>query len=430
MGELVREDTRNMKNCIYVKKPRIENNRITYDYELTGEWEKIFEKDNKFSAEYDCDISMVPEGIAIIPLLGNILPISWVYDACIYIETCDKDFYESISEFKKGYQQMFPMMDFEGKLEVSQIQFNEKEDKNVGAFFSGGADAFNTLVCHAEEKPVLMTLWGADVKWDDEAGWNRVANHLKDTTREFNVESVIIKSNLRDFVKEYELNEFVAKSGDSWWHGFQHGLGIICHAAPVAYTKKMSIIYFASSFTIADKGKVTCASDPTIDNFIKFCGTNIFHDGYEYTRQMKIRNIVNYSNEQEKEIALRVCWQSSGGANCCNCEKCWRTILGIFAEGENPRKFGFNYTDFQLAKIAGKMKYGKDKIFSELRYRPIQEAMRENCNREKLPFSIRWFYDVDITKIDKSNLIKEFFYSFDNVYRRAKSIVKKLLLKK
>lgn len=51
---------------------------------------------------------------------------------------------------------------------------------------------------------------------------------------------------------------------------------------------------------------------------------------------------------------MRVCWESTGGSNCCNCEKCWRTILALYAEGENSREYGFDYTDKQLNQLAKK----------------------------------------------------------------------------
>lgn len=41
---------------------------------------------------------------------------------------------------------------------------------------------------------------------------------------------------------------------------------------------------------------------------------------------------------------LRICWESTGGKNCCLCEKCIRTILEIYIEGGNPAQFGFPQT--------------------------------------------------------------------------------------
>ncbi len=297
-----------MKNKIIIELPEVSGNRITCSYKVEGEWSKVFKRGKEFFAEYSIDVSRVPQSIAVIPFIANLLPMAWVFDAEIIVSAIDKDFYESIADFKKGYQNMYPMVEFGGKLNVSEIVANNIVDQNGSvAFFSGGVDAFNTMTCHLDEKPTLITVWGADVKIDDLDGWNKVEKHISDTCCEFDIDYVTVKSSFREFLDEWKMTEQVLNSGDGWWHGFQHGLGIISHAAPIMYMLKKKTIYFASSFTAADKGKVTCASDPTIDNYIHFCGSNVIHDGYEFTRQDKVHNLTQFVNKTGKNISLRVC---------------------------------------------------------------------------------------------------------------------------
>lgn len=400
-----------MDNKITIQQILIEDNKITYLYKVEGLWQKAFRLYEKFYIEYSCNISKVPEDIAVIPLLANVLPIAWIYDAEIVVPICDEDFYNSIEDFKNGYRDMFPMMDFKGKLTVGKLQKNRPTlQKNTSAaFFSGGVDAFNTLVSHADENPTLFTLWGADVKFEDISGWRRVESHLKETAQEFNTDFVTIKSCFRRFLDEGILTKAVDKSGDGWWHGFQHGIGIISHAAPAMYALGKRIVYFASSFTEADKGKVTCASDPTIDNFVKFCGCNVVHDGYEYTRQMKIHNITQFAKRTGMHIPLRVCWESSGGSNCCNCEKCWRTILGIYAEGFDPKEFGFEYDDFSNVVINIHKNQELLKHHRESRYAPMQQVLRRNYSKNTICKELKWFYNVDINKLGEISIWKKGF---------------------
>lgn len=394
-----------MKNKITVESINIEKRKIICHYHVEGPWKNAFKEKDSMAIEYSVDVSTVPQGIAVVPFLANLLPMAWVFDADIAIPSCDKTFYDSIPLFKKGYQDMYPMMALRGSLMAEKLEENISTAKGrSGAFFSGGVDAFNTLVCHVAEKPVLLTLWGADVKLSDENGWKNVLSHLQDTSREFGTDYVTIKSEFRMFQEEGILTEAVKKSGDGWWHGFQHGVGIICHAAPVAWVLGLSTVYFASSFTAADKGKVTCASDPTIDNFVRFGGTHIVHDGYEFTRQMKVHNITQFAKKSGMKIPLRVCWESTGGSNCCRCEKCWRTMLAVYAENQNPREYGFDYTDTELAQIAKKMRYGGNKMFGALRYEPIQKAMQKNCEKKELPQEIRWFYDANMDNLGQAPL--------------------------
>ena len=408
-----------MKNRIKINSPVIEKNRISCTYALEGEWSEVFYQDiNNFFTEYSIDISNVPESIAVIPFLANILPMAWVFDAEIYLPSIDRDFYESIPEFKKGYQDMYPMVDFGGSIIADKVVSNTIEgQKGSAAFFSGGVDAFSTLTCHIDEKPTLITVWGADVKLDDVSGWNKVESHISETSKEFEIDYVTVKSSFREYFDEWKMSQKVEQSGDGWWHGFQHGVGIISHAAPVMYVLRKKNVYFASSFTIADKGKVTCASDPTIDNYIHFCGSNVIHDGYEFTRQDKVHNITQFAEKSEKKIALRVCWESTGGSNCCDCEKCWRTILAVYAEGFNPKDFGFNYADFGelLRKIH--RNHESLKWHRESRYAPIQKKLRENYTVDKVEKELVWFYKTDIDQLGEISIPHKIVRKINRIFK-------------
>ena len=411
-----------MANKCTLDEVLIQGHSVTCKFTLTGEWEKFFTADS-MKVEYGIDISNVPKSVAVIPFLANILPIVWVCDAELVIPELDKSFYDSIPDFKKGYTDMYPMLDLKGTVTVGSIIDNALQGTGAIAFFSGGVDAFNTLVKHATEKPTLVTLWGADVKLSDSEGWEKVETHIKGTAKAFGIEYVSVKTEFRSFIKESPLSVAVEKSGDGWWHGFQHGIGIICHAAPIAYAMGKSVVYFASSFTAKDKGKVTCASDPTIDNFVRFCGAKVVHDGYEFDRQAKIHNIVEYAKHNNVEIPLRVCWESSGGSNCCKCEKCWRTILGVYAEGVNPQDYGFDYDSFsELSKLI----YRKRELLAwhrESRYLPIQNRLKEVYQREEVEPNLRWFYDIDLDSLQKR-------FEFMKLKKRVVRKIKRMLGKR
>lgn len=402
-----------MKNRIEIDLPVINKNSIIYNYIVYGEWKEVFRLDNVFKIEYSCDVSGLPASVAIIPFLANLIPIAWVYDAEVYVPICDKDFYKSIPEVKKGYEEMYPMLHFGGTLNANAIEENCSKGCNRSiVFFSGGVDAFSTLISHKDEHPILVTLWGSDVFFDDVKGWNNVKNHISKTCRLFETDSILVKSSFRMFLNEGLLGECVKDSGDGWWHGFQHGIGLIGHAAPLVYIKGVEKVYIASTYTIKEKGKVTCASDPAIDNHVRFCSSKVFHDGYDFNRQDKVHNIVIYSEEKKANIPVRVCWQSKGGRNCCACEKCWRTILGFYAEGANPVKYGFDYDDEMLINLSNKMQYYQYTTILKPLYSDIQDSMHRNIKRNDLPKSIRWFYDVDVSRLGEktwTNRLKKFF---------------------
>ena len=61
-----------------------------------------------------------------------------VYDADVYLEVCDKTFLESIPEFKKGYEDMYPMLEFKGNIHAENIEDNSQ--KIIKALFHFSAE--------------------------------------------------------------------------------------------------------------------------------------------------------------------------------------------------------------------------------------------------------------------------------------------------
>lgn len=158
-------------NNVILNKIIVEKNRVEYEYTASGLVKEYLNLDEKFFIEYSIDIADVPKSILVIPFLCNMLPISWVCDTEIKVNEIDKGFYDSINDFKQGYIDMYPKVDFKGTLIASNIVDNSyTPSKRTASFFSGGVDAFSTLISHVDEKPILVTLWGSDVKLTDVEG--------------------------------------------------------------------------------------------------------------------------------------------------------------------------------------------------------------------------------------------------------------------
>lgn len=383
------------KNSIVIDNATAVENTIFYHYKVTGAWAEAFDLDQPFKVKYGTDVTAVPVGIAIIPLLANILPMAWVYDAVVEAPICDADFLACLPEVKHGYEEMYPTMRFGGELRVNAVEENRRPTEGALCFFSGGMDAFNTLIQHVQERPALLTIRGADVKLDDAEGWSRVRAHGEEVAEDFDVEFHEVASTFRTFLREGILDKRVSESGDGWWHGFQHGLGLIGHAAPIAHLLGKETVYIASSFTAEDAG-TTCASDPSIDNHVRFCGARVVHDGYDFSRQDKARNIVRFSQETGTPIKLRVCWESEGGSNCCTCEKCGRTILELISEGADPRDYGFQYSNGKFDYLMRKLHYYLIIHYPQF-YRDIARAAKENG--VTLPRSAHWVLSPNVERI-------------------------------
>lgn len=103
-------------NKIIIKEPTIYNNRIKYEYQVEGEWEKYFTEQRTSFIEYSDDISNVHESIAVVPFICNVLPMVWLCDATIEVPYVDKDFLDHVEDIKKGYKDMYPMFEFKGNI--------------------------------------------------------------------------------------------------------------------------------------------------------------------------------------------------------------------------------------------------------------------------------------------------------------------------
>jgi len=410
-------------NRIVIEDVIVIANRIECTYTIYGEWIKYFKPEETFFAEYSKKIDTVPKSVAVIPFICNILPLVWIFDAEVILDDIDKNFFESIEHFKQGYVLMYPGISFKGRITPKQLSDNKQENLNrSAALFSGGVDAYNTLISHIDEKPILVTLWGADITFEDQTGWNLVDNHISSIADNNELDYVSIKTSFRRFLDEGALSEYVFQiTGDNWWYGFQHGIGIIGHMAPLTYQYKIKTTYIASSLTIDDK--TTCASDPSIDNYIKFCGSHVIHDGYEYSRPDKVHRISEYVNKTENPIQLRVCWESDGGSNCCHCEKCYRTILCLIAEKSDPRKYGFNYKDDEVADMMKDFRMKLHFLHESflIVYKNIQNVMRKNYDIKHVNQNLKWFYKTDLDNVlSIQNRIKY------RLLRKGKKIYRKL----
>lgn len=410
-----------MKNEFIIEHVEVRDSNIIFNYKINGEWKKYFKERNQYSIEYSEPVGKCPKSIAVVPLLTNILPVAWLFDATIKVNEIDEDFLESIKDFKSGYENMYPNIAFKGRLDIGRVVKNKVKRTNcVGAFYSGGLDATSTLASHYDERPVLMNIQGSDVKVKHKATIKSIQKVLAGNAKELGLQIIFIKSEFRKVLDTKKLDHYIRKFiNDNYWHAFQHGIAIIGHGAPVAFVNNLKNIYIASSFTIGDK--VACASDPTIDNFVRFSGTRTIHDGYEMDRIAKTKNIGRFLKENgNKKISLRVCLDDFRVENCCHCEKCYRTIYGFIATGFDPKKFGFNLDKNFHKRVQREFKTML--ILENLWFwTKIQNEFKNNPNLKNNK-DLQWIYEYDFEKCNKNKL--KYIVKYTNaIIRRIKKMV-------
>ncbi len=325
---------------------------VVYDYSVNSKFSKYFDKKNKFFVSYEVDVTVVPKSILAIPLLANLLPISWFLDFQIQIEELDACFINCVSELKSEFQRMYPKHELKGNLLVKKICSNS--DYNTGKkamLFSGGVDAISAYIRHYKDDLSLFSIRGADIGLDDNERWNDLLNY--NNTQEYlnSNPKYTISSNLRTFYTYKLENDLNLK----WWGQVQHGMALLGVTAPLTHILKIDKLYIGSTHT--KKTQISWGSNPTTDEILKWTNVNITHECYDLSRQEKIKSILEYSKNNKESIGLRVCYSERRETlNCSYCEKCLRTIMGVILEGSDPNNFGFIVDESFYSKVDNLLK--------------------------------------------------------------------------
>ena len=242
------------------------------------------------------------------------------------------------------------------------------------------------------EKPDLITIWGADIDFENTEGWEHVKSYIQEIGKKYDLKNVLIKTAIRRFVDNSELErQYHEILNDNWWHAMQHGIGLIGNVAPYAYKHKLKTIYIPSTYTKYDKG-IVCASIPQIDDEVKFGCTSVLCEGIDFNRQEKVNQISDYIKKNNDNIKLRVCYKSKDGENCCNCEKCYRTIMAFISQKINPNDIGFKVDKDKMQQIKEEMT-NKDMMETKgakILWRDIQKEFKKEEKYWKTNEDINW----------------------------------------
>ena len=313
-----------------------EGKKILYEYTIESSIQKYFNPEQPFYTKYGIDVSNVPDSIAVIPFLANVMPIAWFVGFDVYVPEVDETFFNSLTSLKEEFNKYYPDKNFKGSLKVGKLITNEIQGEEICLLFSGGLDSFESYTRNYELDPYLVSIHGADVAINDTKRWNDFVRY-NDEEKIVNKSKLnYIETNLRDFYT-YQVDLLV---DIGWWGKIQHGMALIGVIAPLSSHFGINKIFIGSSNT--EEIDFGWGSSPNIDEKMKWATSAVVHDGYHLRRTDKIDNIVSYSAKNNTKINLRVCYSEHRvGYNCNVCAKCQRTMFGLILSGANPNDFGF-----------------------------------------------------------------------------------------
>jgi len=334
---------------------RVDGSTLRYELRASSPINRYFSAEKMFVA-YDVDLAGVPESILLIPGLSTLAPIAWILGAELQTTTVDATFLESLQRVRGALRQLYPTIHWGGHVRADAVVTtgNTYLRGSEALLFSGGVDSVASFVRHRHAKPRLVSVWGADVGLGHPDEWR----HVVATHREFagrrSVELSLVTTNFRTFFNHYMLRARFFGDFANWYSAVQQGLGLVGLGAPLSYVHGLTHIRIPSTHTT---GSVEpWGSHPAIDNEVRWASTQVVHDGYDLSRQMKVGVIAEYIRNHDPRLQLRVCW--GRGRNCSRCTKCSLTMIGLALEGLDPNDHGFHLDASVLSFIRAQLEGG------------------------------------------------------------------------
>lgn len=406
---------------VILKKIDVNKTQVEFHFEARGKLKEYFNTD-KFFIDYQQDMSDVPKSVLTIPFVASLIPLMWLTDTVMWVEELDRTFYDSVFRIQSAYQRLYNHYPLKGNLVPAKLIENDyTPERESLLLFSGGIDANTTYVRVKDTNPLLFNIQG----WYKNRGDQDIAadadiRDISAFAKREDLDFTFAKSNFAVLINTAVFDKNIKKRlGDSWWHGFQHSMAFISIAIPLAYLSKIKRIYIASSVPMGEY--VKCASYVTTDGEFKFANVGgCVHDGSELTRQDKVHVLQGYVNSIDRDYPIRVC--SFNDRNCCECDKCFRSILGIVAEGGDVKAYGF-YTEKSLKEHFESIMEDRAQTFnikgeSSLHWPAIKKRMKENYENIEDKEFVDWFLTYDFEDARKRALKKYYTKNFFKILKR------------
>lgn len=199
-----------------------------------------------------------------------------------------------------------------------------------GCFFSGGVDAWYTLCKHEHEVSDLVLIRGFDVPIGaNDDIWRQAQANVRSVATAMGKKAIEVQTNLRaltDLRRAKWGGWGPAYDGDFWGTSLH---GSCLAAVALCLQGALRRIFVGATYTYDHLEP--WGSHPLLDPLWSTAALQVIHDGAEANRMQKIKRIA------ESALALsslRVCYENRDQMyNCCQCEKCCRTMMALRACG-------------------------------------------------------------------------------------------------
>jgi hypothetical protein len=248
---------------------------------------------------------------------------------------------EHVREVVRVWCSWYPQMD-DVRIDAPATAAPAASGRIAASMFTGGVDSFFTVLRHdaGEGTPStvrisdLLYIHGFDVPLANMAAWTHVTSSLQRAADALHKRLVLAASNLRD-----------TRFGATDWPRLSHGAALagVGHALGARY----DTILIGSSAGYRDLR--FWGSHPLTDPMFTSSVVRILHDGAAFMRAEKTAYV---SRSAIALRHLRVCWKSTAGDNCGECNNCYRTMLALDALGVLDECATFDRASLDMERAA------------------------------------------------------------------------------
>jgi hypothetical protein len=298
------------ENFIYILKPVINENSITYHFIINNIKKTVTNKfltnENIYTGIEGIISIFVPHCILTGKTISSEIPV-------------DKLFLENLQNLVPVFRKWHNNNDLKLNINVPIKSDNiESIEKKTISTFTMGVDSFYTLYSNIDKIDAILFIIGFDIQIEQKDLLDKTIKNLKKVAEIYNKKLILCETDSK--------NKLPANSGKGFkWGEYFHGPALF------------NIIY-----NLNDYGELIIPSSHISRDYIwgstfqcdKYYSSyklNIIHDGY-LTRNDKIDYITNF--DIRCLDYLRVCWKNPEQSyNCSECEKCSRTMFPFFING-------------------------------------------------------------------------------------------------
>ena len=220
----------------------------------------------------------------------------------------------------------------------------EPEPNKTAAFFSGGVDSFFTILRNEKGSEIatnnqindLLSIWGTDIPLTNASAFDEMKQSLVEAAKALDKEFIDIGTN----ACQTRLNS--AGWSKLYFSSLYIAIGLLLE-------KRYCKLLFSGSGEVYNTFE-PWGSHPITDPLLSSSSMQVIHDGAGFDRVERTKFIAKNELVRKK---LRVCWRQKSAVNCCNCEKCYRTMITLYLldELDNFNVFPHRLDLTKLSKI-------------------------------------------------------------------------------